>query len=909
MAEILKPGDVLAAAERLQGIVNRTPVLTSRTLDERCGSRIYLKCENFQRVGAFKFRGAYHALSRLSMQEKKAGVITHSSGNHAQGVALAAKLLGIPAVIVMPEDAPPIKRQATEGYGATIVPCQAIDREKVTSELIERHGYTLIHPYDNNDIILGQGTAAAELFDEVGPLDLLFAPVGGGGLLSGSALAAAALSPECRVIGVEPAIAADANQSWRENQIVTLDHVPQTMADGLRTRYIGERNLAVMQHYVHEMLTVTEQEIKDTLQFIWNFLKIIVEPSSAVALAPIFSEKYNVEDMRAGIVLSGGNVSLPVDNLYGDSEAQKQEDAPPLAVRTGPAKPRSLRPRVLITDDQFDPAAREVLEQVADVEMCRDDRDVTLDAIADDYQALIVGPEQQVSAPVIENGYELLAIGTPSTRPDNINVSTARTFGIEICYVPDGNAVVIAEHTMARLLLLENKLQLGGLSGKTLGLVGFGRVGLQVARRAAAFGMNVIVNQPRLTPELAVTSGVKAADLITLLQESDFVSLHVPYNPETQFLIGKTELAHMKKTAFLINAGHTELVDEAALFEAVDSGQIAGAALSELTGVVDNPDSQSIALRSHDRVLLSPHITSIIDQQRPKLCLAVAEQIAGLLHRAGTNKALPLELVPVSQVTPHEEIDIKRVQRLMTRFEVDRWLVNPPITIRWKGRYVLLDGATRYAALKRLGYRYLIVQVVEPSQTDFQLHTWFHVVINPDKPLSDLFEHLERIDGLRLLPLETKDIQSALSEPRTFCYFLDQQGRATMAQEEPGVNRLAVMKDLVHAYSSWGLVERTLITDIDRLMAQFPQMKTVAVFPQFVPHDVFDAARDNNLLPAGLSRFIIPGRILRLNAELARLKRDESLSEKRAWFDEFLAEKMRRSRLRFYEEPVVLMDE
>jgi hypothetical protein len=160
-----------------------------------------------------------------------------------------------------------------------------------------------------------------------------------------------------------------------------------------------------------------------------------------------------------------------------------------------------------------------------------------------------------------------------------------------------------------------------------------------------------------------------------------------------------------------------------------------------------------------------------------------------------------------------------------------------------------------------------------------------------------------------LLPLETKDIQSALSEPRTLCYFLDEKGQATMAQEEESVNRLAVMKKLVHTYSSWGLVERTLITDIGRLLAQFPQMKTVAVFPQFVPHDVFDAARDGNLLPAGLSRFIIPGRILRLNAELARLRREESLSEKRAWFDDFLAEKMQHSRLRFYEEPVVLLDE
>ena len=908
MAESLKPGDVLDAAGRLQGVVHRTPVLTSHTLNERCGCQVFLKCENFQRIGAFKFRGAYHALSRLSQQEKEAGVITHSSGNHAQGVALAAKLLGISALIVMPEDAPPIKRQATEGYGATIVLCPAIDRDKVTAELINQHGYTLIHPYDNNDIILGQGTAALELFDEVGPLDLLFTPVGGGGLISGSALAAGSLAPHCIVTGVEPAIAADANQSWRENRIVKLDHVPNTIADGLRTRYIGERNLDVMQRYVHDMRTVTEQEIKDSLQFIWNYLKIIVEPSSAVALAPLLSGAYAAENKRAGVILSGGNVSLSVDELFAESQAIAPA-LPSKTLRHDPVKLRSARPRVLITDEQFDTQAIKVLRQVAEVEICCSDWESTFESITDDYQALIVGPEQQVSAPLIENGYELLAIGTPSTRPDNINVSTARTFGIEICYVPDGNAVVIAEHTIARLLLLENKYHLGGLAGSTLGLVGFGRVGLQVAQRAAAFGMNVLVNQPRLTPELAVTSGVKVTDLISLLHESDFISLHVPFSPETAHLIGRDELAYMKKSAFLVNAGHTDLVDEEALCTALDNEQIAGAALSEIPNTVPEMDPVSEALRSHDRVLLSPHITSIINQQRPKLCLSVAEQIADLLRRAGSNKALPLELVSISQVAPHEEIDIKRVQRLMARFEADKWLVNPPITIRWKGRYILLDGATRYASLRRLGYRYLIVQVVEPSQTDFQLHTWFHAIINPDKPLSDLFEQLQGLNDIELLPLDKKDIQTALKEPRLLCYFLDESGRATMAQREEGVSRLAVMKKLVHTYSSWGVVERTLITDIGRLKSQFPQMKTVAVFPQFVPHEVFDAARDGDLLPAGLSRFIIPGRILRLNADLARLKREESLSEKRAWFDEFLAEKMQHSRFRFYEEPVVLMDE
>ncbi len=908
MSEKLKPGDILPALERLHGIVNRTPVMTSRTLNERCGCQVFFKCENFQRVGAFKFRGAYHALSRLSPAEKAAGVITHSSGNHAQGVALAAKLLGIPAVIVMPEDAPPIKRQATAGYGAEIVPCRAIDREKITAELIARHGYTLIHPYDNNDIILGQGTAAAELIQEVGHLDLLFTPVGGGGLLSGSALAAAALSSGCRVIGVEPEIAADANQSWRENKIVTLDHVPQTIADGLRTRYIGERNLDVMHAYVHDMLTVTEAEIRETLAFIWSFMKIVVEPSAAVALAPLFTGKYAAPGARVGVILSGGNVTLP---FVPPAAAEKAaaDDGPAPAVGSAVPAPRRARPRVLITDPQFDPAAIAVIGRVADVQVRHEDWETLEETIADEYQALIVGPQQQVSAPLIESGYELLAIGTPTTRPDNVNVSTARTFGIEICYVPDGNAVVIAEHTIARMLLLENKFNLSGLSGKTLGLVGFGRIGVQVAQRAAAFGMKVLVNQPRLTPELAVTSAVEVTDLLTLLQRSDFVSLHVPYSAETKDMLGSEEFAHMKETAFLVNAGHTDLVDEEALCAALDSGQIAGAALSELPAEIEATNPIWAALRDHSKVLVSPHITSIIDQQLPKLCLSVAEQIVDLLERAGSNKALPLEMVPVSQVTPHEEIDVKRVQRLMARFESDKWLVNPPITIRWKGRYVLLDGATRYAALKRLGFRYLIVQVVEPHQTDYQLHTWFHVISQPSQPLADLYDQLRKIEGLMLLPLESKGIRGALSDPHTFCYFLDTEGRATQARMREVANRLAVMKELVHTYSNWGSVERTLITDIGRLTAQFPQMKTVAVFPQFVPHEVFDAARDGNLLPAGLSRFVIPGRILRLNADLERLRREESLSEKRAWFDHFLSEKMRHSRLRFYEEPVVLLDE
>ena len=300
--------DVAAAAERLRDIAHRTPVHTSRTLDALAGCQIFLKCENFQRVGAFKFRGAYNAISQLSPEQKAAGVVTHSSGNHAQGVALAAQLLGVPATIVMPDDAPAVKREATAGYGARIVSAPAAQREIVSAQLARDEGLTLVHPYDDDRIIAGQGTAAWELFEQVEGLELLFVPVGGGGLISGSALAAAARQPGCRVVGVEPAIADDANRSWRSGTVQVLDQPPPTIADGLRTRFVGERNLAVMRQYVYDMTTVSEEEIVAALRFVWQRLKIIIEPSSAVALAPLLSGRYPAPGRRVGVILSGGNV-------------------------------------------------------------------------------------------------------------------------------------------------------------------------------------------------------------------------------------------------------------------------------------------------------------------------------------------------------------------------------------------------------------------------------------------------------------------------------------------------------------------------------------------------------------------------------------------------------------------------
>ncbi|MCK4778562.1 MAG: pyridoxal-phosphate dependent enzyme [Candidatus Lokiarchaeota archaeon] len=284
--------------------------MTSRTLNTLFKSDMYFKCENFQRVGTFKFRGAYNTLSLLTEKQKKQGVITHSSGNHAQALALAASLLGIQATIVMPKGAPVNKINATKGYGAEIVFCDnnLESRAQTTDKLIERNNSILIHPYDNDNIINGQGTAAFELIKEVGDLDLVIAPLGGGGLLSGTAIASKGLCPNALVIGVEPSIADDALKSLKAGYIIPSTY-PNTIADGLRTS-ISERTFKFIQKYVDQIVTVSEIEIIEAMRFLWERMKIIVEPSGAVPLAALLSKKILVNNKKVGAILSGGNINL-----------------------------------------------------------------------------------------------------------------------------------------------------------------------------------------------------------------------------------------------------------------------------------------------------------------------------------------------------------------------------------------------------------------------------------------------------------------------------------------------------------------------------------------------------------------------------------------------------------------------
>jgi threonine dehydratase len=296
------------AQKRLQGHAHVTPIMTSRTFNRLAGAQIFLKCENFQRIGAFKFRGAYNAMSQLTDDQKNRGVITHSSGNHAQAVALVGRLMGIKTVVVMPDDAPPIKRAATEDYGAWVIgydPGKA-SREKISQDLSRRHGYTLVPPYDHIDIVAGQGTAAMELFDELNLLDMLLVPCGGGGLLSGCAVVAKGKNPNCHVIGIEPELADDATKSFHSGKLHTIIN-PLTIADGTRTPSLGDLTFPLVRKYVDDMKTVSESAIIEAVKFLFHRVKLVVEPSGALGVAALLSGKVQPRG-RVGIILSGGNL-------------------------------------------------------------------------------------------------------------------------------------------------------------------------------------------------------------------------------------------------------------------------------------------------------------------------------------------------------------------------------------------------------------------------------------------------------------------------------------------------------------------------------------------------------------------------------------------------------------------------
>jgi len=302
--------DILQAAKRIKPYVHRTPVLTNESLNEKVGAQVFLKCENLQKVGAFKFRGACNAVFSLSDEKATRGVSTHSSGNHAQALALAARLRGIPAYIVMPNNAPAVKKAAVAGYGGKITFCEPtlMAREATLAKVVEETGATVVHPYNDERVIAGQGTAALEFLEEVPDLDVIIAPVGGGSLLSGTSIAARETSNRIRILGAEPEMADDAYRSIKAGEIIPSVN-PKTIADGLLTS-LGTLTFPLIQKYVEQIITVSEQGIIDSMKFIWERTKIIIEPSSAVAVGVLWERKIDLARLKVGVILSGGNVDL-----------------------------------------------------------------------------------------------------------------------------------------------------------------------------------------------------------------------------------------------------------------------------------------------------------------------------------------------------------------------------------------------------------------------------------------------------------------------------------------------------------------------------------------------------------------------------------------------------------------------
>ena len=303
--------DVLEAAARLEGVAHKTPVLRSRTLDDRMHAEVYVKCENFQRMGAFKFRGGFNALAKLNDAQRRAGVVAYSSGNHAQAVALSARILQIPATIFMPHDAAPAKLAATQGYGAKVIGYDRYseDASALATDLANSQGLTFVPPFDHPDVLSGQGTAALELFKEVGELDVLFVCLGGGGLLSGSALAAKALSPHCQIVGVEPEAGNDVQQSFRKGERVKIA-TPVTIADGAQTPMVGAITFEIIKALVDDIHTVTDAQLVQCMRFYAERMKMIVEPTGCLSLAAAMQASESLKGQKVGVVVSGGNIDM-----------------------------------------------------------------------------------------------------------------------------------------------------------------------------------------------------------------------------------------------------------------------------------------------------------------------------------------------------------------------------------------------------------------------------------------------------------------------------------------------------------------------------------------------------------------------------------------------------------------------
>ena len=576
------------------------------------------------------------------------------------------------------------------------------------------------------------------------------------------------------------------------------------------------------------------------------------------------------------------------------------------------------RPRVLIADRIADPG----------IELLRDHFDVDIDlgpdpdhllSIIAGYEGLVVRSATKVTADVIERAANLKVIARAGAGLDTIDVPAALEAGIEVVNSPDANTIAVAELTLALILALARNLTQAdaslkegrweksalmgtGLSGKTLGIIGFGRIGRSVAERARAFGMEILTNQRRPTPELYLEAGVSPVDLDELLVRSDFVTIHVPATEETEGLVDAAFLEKMKESAWLINTSRGSVVDERALLAALDDDRIRGAALDVFATepVVDS------RLARHPKVIATPHIGASTKDAQTTAAIDVAEQLIELLGEIEPRTVLPVRVIESAKLVPHEAHDDKRVEALAARLRSEDTLRNPPIVTPVEDHFVLLDGATRSEALKRAGFEHLVVQVVHADES-LGFETWSHGLL--ETTYADAVAAVEGTDGLFTEPSRAAIALDTLLEQGGVCAVLDPHGDAVIVLAEHGVNRFQAAERATRAYTDVSVVARTLERDLANVVAEFPELAAMVVFPHYSVEQVLLAARSGHLLPAGVTRFIVPGRVLHLDVDLDWLASDTPIADKNRELHEQLQARHHNGEIRYYREPVYLLDE
>ncbi|PIE67704.1 MAG: hypothetical protein CSA23_02700 [Deltaproteobacteria bacterium] len=535
------------------------------------------------------------------------------------------------------------------------------------------------------------------------------------------------------------------------------------------------------------------------------------------------------------------------------------------------------------------------------------------------YDAAVVRSATKFPESVIDCAANLKVIGRAGAGLDTIDVAAAGKRGIAVVNSPNANSVAVAEHTFALIFALirhlpranagmknnqwEKKLLMGtGLAGKTLGLVGFGKIARQVASRAIAFGMHVQAYQRRATPEKNKKLGVETVDLKTLFSTSDFITLHIPGKPENANFVSSELISQMKPTAYIVNTARGAILDEEALLAALDEGRIAGAALDvfKVEPAMDNP------LISHERVIATPHIAASTDDAQQSAAVTIAEQILEILIGPEHETPMNLAVVPLDKVLPHEMIDPRRVENLIKKLDASDVFTNPPIVVASNGRYVVLDGATRVSSFKKKGYPHIIVQVLR-EQENYTLDTWFHAIrkIDTDRLLSILDE----LPEITIMKSDIETVQADMVEHGGLCYIQTVDKTIYHIQPKAGANHLEALNKLTNTYINASHVTRTLEDNIDMLLEEFPDLAGVVVFPVFTLEQVLQIADTGNVMPAGITRFIIPGRVMRLNADFATLISDMDLDEKNRWLYDLVVDRLAKDRVRYYAEPIYLMDE